>query len=616
MCGIIGIIGKEAGNIEKSKTDSMLASLCSRGPDDSGTMRFGNCILGQTRLSIIDLSGGHQPMKDNKRNATITFNGEIYNYKELKTELINRGHAFSTNSDTEVILKAYAEYGIDCPKYLDGMFVFAIWDDDEQSLFIARDRFGKKPFYYSLTSDGMLYFASEIKAIIKAGIKGVIDPGAIDNYLTLGYIPPWKCVYKNIHVLPPAHCGKLRPDGRTGRDGKFNITRYWKMEDKPIDISYAQAKSEIKKLFDNAVRKRMIADVEIGALLSGGVDSTIVCSYAQKYATHPLKTFSIGYGHHINELPFAEQASKKIGTDHYNMQANESIIAELEKVITYMDEPHADSSDYPQHLISQFARSKVKVALTGDGADELFLGYGWHWKYQNNRKIVRLKNMFFSNRFKEHIKLISVFTEKERASLWIDHSWVNKDIISTEVSDMKQNGLKKVNGFDLTTYLPGQLLTKVDRTSMMHGLEIRCPFLDYKLAEYVYNIPTEYKTDGKSGKIILKDILSEIMPREFVYRRKQGFGAPVAQWLQTEPVKKMLYERLGQGALIYDFLKKEQVDGLLTDFYQHSPDNGQHKPRYKQDPQFNRQYKIWTILCLEIWMQKHKQDFQSDKIPS
>jgi asparagine synthase (glutamine-hydrolysing) len=583
MCGIITIAGKNTEKINDTTVNNMLSCLSSRGPDDQGFIRFPKCILGQTRLSIIDLSGGHQPMRDNKQDLTITFNGEIYNYKELKKELENKGHNFSTNSDTEVILKSYIEYGDKCTEKLDGMFAFVIWDNKNEELFMARDRFGKKPLYYTF-KEGAIIIASETRALVETGIKGTVDPQAIDNYLTLMYVPPWKTIYKNIHTLPPAHQAIYKSD-------ELFTERYWQLKDAPVSTTYEEARTEIKKLLDLAVKKRMVADVEVGALLSGGLDSTLVCHYAQKYSTHPLKTFTLVYVDHINELPYAEQASQKFGTEHHSRHATSDLTHELKKIIAYMDEPNADSSIFPQHLISELIASKVKVALSGDGADELFMGYGWYWKYWNTRKITRLKNAIFSNPFKEYIKNISIFSKDERKELWKDTSALNEDIYNETVGKIGSNSIKKINTFDLTTYLPGELLSKIDRTSMMNSLEVRSPFLDHKLAEYVYNIPTEFKTDKKQGKIILKDILSEIMPKEFVYRRKQGFGAPVIAWLKSESIKNLVNETLNSQAQIFNFLKEEKVRELIDDFYKKGNES--------------IHYKIWSLLCLELWLSSH-----------
>ncbi|MDP3962608.1 MAG: asparagine synthase (glutamine-hydrolyzing) [bacterium] len=580
MCGIIAIAGKKVQSTKDDGVEKMLSCLSLRGPDEKAFTRTSEIILGQTRLSIVDLALGHQPMKDNTHPLSIVFNGEIYGYKDLRIELEKQGHVFSTNSDTEVILKAYVQYGKNCVDHIDGMFAFALWDDESKELFIARDRFGKKPLYYHI-DDSSILIASEIKAIQALGVKTEIDRAAIDNYLALMYIPPWKSVYKNIYVLPPAHRGFYK-------DGIVKIDRYWKLEDKPVPpVSYEEAKSKVKKLLDEAVKKRMVADVEIGSLLSGGVDSTLVTAYAQKYTGKPLKTFSVGYEGYINELPFALTASRKIGTDHHTLQASSDLILELEKVMSYFDEPHADTSNFPQHMVSELAGKHVKVALSGDGADELFMGYGWYWKYWNTKKILRLKNFLFSNPFKEHMKSIQIFSEKERSKLWKNPGAVNGDIIDKNVREMRGNGIKKINLFDLTTYLPGQLLSKVDRTSMMHSLEIRSPFLDYKLAEYAYNLPLEHKTDKKGGKIILKDILGEIMPEEFVHRRKQGFGAPVTAWLRTEKMREYVSEKLGEEALSRNFLSGEAIEELLKSFYGKGDDS--------------LSLRIWTLLCLELW---------------
>jgi asparagine synthase (glutamine-hydrolysing) len=289
MCGIIAITGNTTKNVTDAQLGAMLSSLSRRGPDDKGFLRLGNSILGQTRLSIVDIDTGHQPMKDNKNQYTIVFNGEIYGYRELRKKLEECGHVFSTKSDTEVILKSYAEYGERCVEHLDGMFAFAIWNELKQELFVARDRFGKKPFYYAWV-EGTFLGASEIKAIFESGLlKGRVDLKSLDNYLQLGYIPPWKTIYSNIQTIPPAHAGIVE-------NGKLDLWKYWELKNKPLKISYEDAKKEIRSLFDKAVQKRMVADVEIGSLLSGGVDSTIVTAYAQKYCAQPIKTFSIGYG--------------------------------------------------------------------------------------------------------------------------------------------------------------------------------------------------------------------------------------------------------------------------------------------------------------------------------
>ena len=585
MCGIIAIAGNKTSEIKDGIVTNMLSTLLKRGPDAHDFRRFDKCVVGQTRLSIIDLATGDQPMRDNSKPLTIVFNGEIYNYKELRSELEKKNHKFSTQSDTEVILKSYVEYGEDCPKYLDGMFAFAIWDEEKKELFTARDRFGKKPLYYTFLDDKSIIFASEIKAIFAGGlIKGEIDWTTIDNYLTLMYVPPWKSIYKNVQVIPPASFATYK-NNKLGEP-----KRYWSIPRNPQKPTYEEAKARIKELIGKAVKKRMVADVEIGSLLSGGVDSTLITYLAQSYMNRPIKSFSVGYKGHNSELPYAKQASERIGTDHYTLEARSDLCDELEKVIEYMDEPHADTSNFPQHLISELAGSKVKVALSGDGADELFMGYGWYWKYFNTTKLLRIKNALFSNQFNEYIKNISIFSRLERKKLWRDDSAINHDIYPKTLSSIKNN-TGKINLFDLEVYLPGQLLTKIDRTGMMHSLEVRSPFLDKDLVEYVYNIPAEYKMDGQRGKIILKDILSDLMPIEFANRRKQGFGAPIAEWLKEDKMRALIKKILSnQSNHMYEKISYDEVQSLLKKPYDDS----------------KLIYKIWTLLCLGIWFEYHE----------
>lgn len=582
MCGIISILGIGAANEPLEKA---LDSLSHRGPDDRGTMAFRNAALGHTRLAIIDLSpAGHQPMKDNTKNLAITFNGEIYNYQELRTELEQKGYRFSTNSDTEVILKAYQEYGAECPKKLDGMFAFVIWDEENQQAFMARDRFGKKPLFYAYTPSGTLAVSSEIKALKAAGVNTEIDPQSIDAYLTLMYVPPWRSVYKNVHTILGGQCA-------TYKDGMLSTETYWTLQRKPLSISYTDAKEEVHRLFSTAVQKRMIAaDVEVGAFLSGGIDSSLVTAYAQRVLDRPLQTFSLGYGDLIDELPFAEQLAKKVGTNHRTLQASADLIHEFEAAMAYFDEPHGDPADFPQHLLSRETAKYVKVALSGEGGDEMFLGYGRYVSYWHTSKLSRLRNALFSNQYKDFLKNSTVFPLSLRKHLVQDSAHIWSEPIDKLVQNFDGTTIEKMDLFDITTHMQGQLLTKVDEMGMMHGLEVRCPFLDYKLAEFAFNLPTVHKTDNTSGKLILKDLLAEIMPREFVDRKKQGFGAPVRRWLQ-EPAMRAYVERTFQNARVYEYLQPAAVQDFIAQTYANQ------KPK--------AYYQLWTLLCLEVWLQKH-----------
>ncbi len=592
MCGILGIMGSNLKNYSNEKIELMLSTLSKRGPDDKGILGFPNCILGQTRLSIIDLKSGHQPMQDNQKNIAITYNGEIYNYRELKKKLKNKGHIFSTNSDTEVILKAYNEYGVKCLEYFEGMFAFAIWNNTKQQLFLARDRFGKKPFFYAIDENNNFIFASEIKALFSLGtIKGVIDFEAIDNFMQLNFIPPYKTIYKNIHTLKPAHYCIV--------DYKNidNITtyNYWKLGKKEINIKYDDAKEKIKSLIKKSVQKRMVSDVEVGSMLSGGVDSTLVSYLAQKHTNKPLKTFSVGFENFINELPFAKKAANKIKSDHNELIMNVNIAEELKKVYEYLDEPNADAAIIPTYLISKLAHDKnTKVLLSGDGADELFLGYGWYWSHWNIGWKHKIKNFnLFPKQFRDYLKKITYINKKERKRLWKNKKIADSKITTDYDDSKKLSDLDKINIYDLNMYLPGDLLSKIDRASMMTSVETRAPFLDKELVEYVYNIPTEYKTNKKKGKIILKDILEEIMPKEFVHRGKQGFGPPINDWLEKNEMKNLIHNSfIVSEAFIFSFLNKKHIQKIINKFYQ------------KCDKKYGME--IWILLCLELWLKNNK----------
>lgn len=337
----------------------------------------------------------------------------------------------------------------------------------------------------------------------------------------------------------------------------------------------------------------MVADVEIGSLLSGGIDSTLVTAYAQKYSSHPVKTFSVGYDEYINELPFALEASKKIGTDHYTLTAGNMNLDELKNVIEYFDEPHADSSNFPQHLISKLASSKVKVALSGDGADELFMGYGWYQKYWHTPRYKF--DRIFGNPFSVYRKTRQVFNERERRKL-LKIPVKPDQTYEAEITSRGRNSFEKINLLDMEIYLPGQLLAKVDRTSMMHSLEMRAPFLDTALVEYVYNLPLEFKLQKNKYKTILKEISSEIMPQEFVNRRKQGFGAPIQEWLKEKSIVEQL-ERIADDINhpMYKYINKKEVRQLIA--------SQQSLSKYSVQ-------KIWSIFCLALWFELHSKDYE------
>ena len=456
-------------------------------------------------------------MQDSAGTIAITFNGEIYNYRELRTELKRAGHVFRTQSDTEVILESYRAYGRDCVNRLDGMFAFAIWDKARQELFLARDRFGEKPLYYAQLNTGLL-FASEIKALLATGlVQPKLDLVSLDNYLSLSYVPPWRSVYADIKPLPPAHYAVFK-------NGIFTQTRYWQLRRRHSSVSLNEAADTVREMLEKSVKSRLVSDVEVGAFLSGGIDSSIVTALAQE-ATAPrkIKTFSAGFEGFINELPYAEQIAKRYATEHYATHIKTDLAKALHDVSAYFDEPFADSSNIPTHLLSEFAHKHVSVVLSGDGGDELFFGYGQyrsHWHVSLPRKII---DGFHAGLFGYRpAHLVRFFSSSERRKLWRAPSSVEDNLASYLDLGEAETNLQKINLTDFLTTLPGDILAKVDRASMMHSLEVRSPFLNHELAEFVYNLPDEYKTDSKQGKLVLERAFAGRMPPGLFTRKNRG----------------------------------------------------------------------------------------------
>lgn len=580
MCGIIGIAGPQ-GTVSNT-LEKPLKALGLRGPDDHGVMAFPRAVIAQTRLSIIDLHTGHQPMRDAARDMTIVFNGEIYNYKELRKELEQKGHAFVTQSDTEVILKSYIEYGEHCPEHLDGMFAFAIWDNERERLFLARDRFGEKPLYVARSGDTVL-FASEIKALLATGmVKQEMDMVSLDNYLMLLYVPPWRSIYKDIKPLPPAHSA-------VWEENTYKETRYWQLNKNPELISFEDAAQKAKELFTDSVRSRMVADVEVGAFLSGGIDSSLVVRLAQLQSPHNINTFSAGFEGYIDELPYAAEVAALAGTNHHPVQVQDDLLKTFLAVSTYFDEPFGDSSSVPTSLIAKLAREKVKVALSGDGGDELFWGYGQYTRYNHLPKIQTLLNLISGSNAYTHYTstILTNFSVAERKALLTDPSAIERDPTVHVSLDEAQTPLEKINLVDFYMGLPGDMLTKVDRASMMHSLEVRSPFLNPTLAQFAYNLPAEYKTDGRRGKLILERAFEDALPPGFFTRKKQGFGAPITHWLMKPEFKKLIDEWFTKDALCAPYLSINTVRKYIERFY---------------GGETTLQYKIWTLLSFEAWL--------------
>lgn len=603
MCGITGIIAKDS-KVYKPHLDKAVSALHHRGPDENGVYLFDNCALGHARLSIIDLSTGGQPMLSNDKNLAITFNGEIYGYKDLKNQI--KDYTFKTTSDTEVILALYGKYNSKMLEKLPGIFSFGIWDEKDETLFCARDRFGEKPFYYAWGKNNEFIFASEIKAILATGlVKPVLNYDSLTHYLQHLYINPNETIYKNVFVLPPAHSLTLKND-------KLTIEKYWVLPENNTEITLTEAVEKFKFLLEKAISKQLVADVPVSAFLSGGLDSSTIVSVASKLKEN-LQTIAFGFGESIDELPYAKLVSEKCNTKHIEIKAENYDLAKLFlEMQDIFDEPFADSSNIPTYLISKSAKEYGKVVLTGDGGDELFGGYtGWYMpiyfmlqKYplkisrvlkdilkiiftnsKNSRLDLYYRLQGFWNKFKNinplqaHINKNTYFSEKELKNLFLKNNYSRAEAIKNVSAT-----LEDIIRFDILNYMPGDILVKTDRASMAVGLELRSPYLDVDFASFCISLPSRLKIDGEQDKIILREAYKRDWPEEIVNRKKQGFGAPVSLWLKTPSFIKLKEEYLANN--------NKKIFKIL-DF------NNCQKISNKNN------YQTWILLTLSVWLEKH-----------
>jgi asparagine synthase (glutamine-hydrolysing) len=646
MCGICGKINLNTKPVEEALLRKMTSCLSHRGPDDEGIYlsdrhsaisnqrRHAPSVgLGHRRLSIIDLSASaHQPMPNEDETVWIVYNGEIYNYQALRSQLLARGHRFKSNSDTETIIHLYEEYGVGCLKYLRGMFAFAIWNESKKSLFLARDRVGKKPLYYMHSPDTFV-FASEIKSILEdSSFQHKPDYTAIHHYLTYQYVPsPWTA-FEGIKKLPPAHYLLLK-------NGKTDVQRYWKLsylpKHNPLTPPFRKGgkggfeealKDEIVERLKEAVRIRLISDVPLGAFLSGGIDSSAVVAMMSALMNEPVKTFSIGFREDAyNELGYARMVSEKFRTDHTEFVIEPNAVDIIDKLVWHYNEPFADSSAIPTYYVSRLAREHVTVILNGDGGDENFAGYG---RYKANEfskemhryfpvSIARLllpiikrlphgsnpANFFW--RLKRFLQEYAKSPEMMNAQ-WLCHFTTEmkndfytedffKQVSSRDSFELlfdkyneaeADNFLDKTLYADVMMYLPDDLLVKVDVASMANSLEARSPFLDHEFMEFVARIPAELKLKGLTTKYILKEALRGILPDEVLFREKMGFGVPLDHWFRND-LKDMTYDiLLSDRAVQRGYLKKEAVRRILDEHVSN---------------RWNWQNQIWNLLMLELW---------------
>ncbi len=540
-----------------------------RGPDGFGYYRKGPVALGHRRLSIIDLSGGGQPLGNEDGSIQIVFNGEIYNYRELREELIQKGHRFATHSDTETMVHLYEEVGERLPEYLNGMFALAIWDNNRQELFLARDRFGKKPLYYSTDTPGFRFcFASELKALAAIpSFDDTVRPGSVANALALGYVPDPDTIYAKVHKLAPGHSALVSPSG-------MRIRRYWTLQFAPEDgMDYNRSMEELRALSADAVDRRMMSDVPLGGFLSGGVDSSGVVALMAQQAQSRVKSFSIGFTNEdFDEVRFARMVAARYQTDHHEETVTPSIHEMLGVLVEHFDEPFSDASAIPTLYLARMTRQHVTVALSGDGADELFGGYRRYRFAVNEERTRRLMPRWFrgsvvaaaASIYPKFDRMPQVFRAKATltclsrelgGAYFHSMSGFGFGLLDQILSpDLKRQlggftphesfaarfakyshlpALQQLQAVDVETYLPGDILVKVDRATMAYSLEARAPWLDYRIGELAGRMPAGFKLRDGVGKRIFKDALAPHIPSEILGRRKMGFSVPLAEWFRT-----------------------------------------------------------------------------------
>ena len=617
MCGIAGKVDRDAG-VPAALVERMCERQAHRGPDSRGVFSADGVGLGIQRLRVIDLETGDQPVYNEDRSVVVVLNGEIYNYRELRRELEGRGHAFSTHGDTEVIVHLYEEEGPGLVQRLSGMFAFALWDERRKRLLIARDRVGKKPLFYS-EQGGTLSFASELGALMAdPSIPREVDPTAIDCYLAYGYVQAPRSIWRAVKKLPPAHT-------LVWEDGKTSIERYWRLDySRKADAPLPELEEELRNRVSTAVRRRMIADVPLGALLSGGVDSAIVVSEMAAAAPQRVKTFSIGFAQEeYNELPLARLTAERFGTDHEEFTVEPDAIEVVPKLVRHYGEPFADSSAIPSFYLAELTRREVTVALNGDGGDESFAGY---LRYVANNlsggldlvprplrrgaaaaaeRLLRLGDArglrsygrrFLTSigedapgRYADHV---CIFNRSEREGLLGEAALA---AVGGETADVIAGPWRAASGrsrldvlleTDVDTYLPGDLLVKMDIASMAYSLEARSPLLDPELMQFAASLPPRYKSRLTSKKWILRRAYRERVPDEVLDGKKRGFGVPLGAWFRNELRDFTREVLLDPVSLDRGLVRAEPVRALLD---QHDLGGA------------DRSMQIWSLLMLELW---------------
>jgi asparagine synthase (glutamine-hydrolysing) len=627
MCGIVGFVNADGRSADRGILGRMNDAIRHRGPDDDGVFVHEAIAIGMRRLAIIDIGGGNQPMFSSDRRYSIVFNGEIYNFLELRERLESEGERFETDSDTEVLLRLFERRGPGCLSDLRGMFAFAVWDAVEKSLFIARDRVGKKPLLYSHLSNGDLIFGSEFQSLLKhPGISREIDPDAIDSYMSFLAVPAPRTAFRDIRKLEPAHWMRWK-------SGQIHIERYWQPDfSKKISIGEAEAVEETTRILSESTLLRMISDVPLGAFLSGGVDSSIVAALMAKETHAPIKTFSIGFEEQdYSELKYARMVARHIGAEPHEFVVRPNALELIPTLVDHYGEPYADSSAIPTYYVARETRKHVTVALNGDGGDESFAGYERHaamliaeWyrripnplrkifiesivsilpgselkrsRFRDLKRFIQAANLPLAERY---FRWTSSFPKDELDFLYTDSfkesltgagpQSVQAEWLEAKSENSRRGILDSVLLTDLMTYLPTDLLVKVDIATMANSLEGRSPFLDHKVIEFAASLPENIKMSRFQTKSLLKKVAANLVPREAVYRKKMGFGVPVGDWFRGEMkgfVKEVL---LSEKSLNRGVIRPEMLRRYVNEHTSAEKDHS---------------FKLWTLLMLELWFER------------
>lgn len=620
MCGIAGIVAPRGFAIDKALLERMTRSMAHRGPDDQGIFVHENVGLGHRRLSIIDLSSGHQPLFNEDGTVVVVYNGEIYNFREIKTELETRGHVFKTHCDTEVIVHAYEQWGADCPNKFRGMFAFAVYDRKTGDVFLCRDRVGVKPLYYAV-EDGRLFFASEIKAILPAlARKPGINLSRLDFYVSLGYVPGDETLFAGIRKLLPGHT-------LTWKNGAMRIVRYWDLAHiQPLKISFDEARQRFEEMLLDCVRMRLMSDVPLGAFLSGGLDSSAIVACMSRISPDPVKTFTVGYSDDpdSSEFEYARIVARHFKTEHheFNLGAGD-FFESLDLLLTHAEEPVVESAAVALYRISKLAREHAIVLLSGEGGDEILAGYPLHRLTRSVNRAHGFLRMVPRSLLNRLGPVLAAGNEK-RMKYW---DWASQPLreryqsISNDVTGsikremyhdafvphlgtalrdyyvdlfdrlpVGHSDMARMAYADINSWLPEDLLLKADKMTMATSVELRVPLLDYRLMEFCVALPDEYRLNGREGKYLMKKVMEKYLPHEIIYRKKRGFPVPIARWFRTdlrEQAREILLDPKSVGR---HYFKKTYVENVLE---KHA--NGRE----------DLSRRIFSMLTLELWHRKY-----------